>query len=141
VNSLSRRIRSTFHVIGKSREAVAVAAVIGAVSFSALAATTSPAFANHPNTQCDYWEGSFSNLEQIPLQIHWIDWSYWSADLDYVAIRKDIAANETFHVYVTGGFIRTTTDTGNDKYLRTVIQRGGYSSASGWEYEYSHLYC
>lgn len=101
-----------------------------------------PASANHANTGCDSGEGTFSNNEKRYLIYANINWSSWSAYGDYIAIRENIAGNETYRQYnLASSSDQTTTPDGLDSYLRTVIQRGGYSSVQWFMQEWSHLYC
>jgi hypothetical protein len=106
------------------------------------AALALPAAANHANTGCASGEGTFSNNEKRYLPYYNINWSGWNAYGDYIAIREDIGGNETYHQSVPGSSShQTTTPDGLDRYLRTVIQRGGYSSVQWFMHEWSHFYC
>jgi hypothetical protein len=114
-----------------------VALIIAVAAIAAL-----PAAANHPNTGCDSGSGNFSNNEKRYLQYYNINWSGWNAHGDYHAIRENIAGNETYHQYNVGfQQDQTTTPDGLDSYLRTVSQRGGYSSVYWFMVEHSHFYC
>lgn len=115
-----------------------------AIAVAALACVVliTPASAGHANTLCDHGEGGFSNNSKRYLGYYWINYSFWQASLDYIAIREDTAQNETFHQWQPGGTVSwTNTYNGLDHVLRTVIQRAGYTAASWGMDEFSHGFC
>lgn len=106
-------------------------------------ATVAPnASANHNNTQCDRFEAYISNNNKYFLRYANMNWSHWLIYVDYIAIREDIAGNETFRQLVSPGTgLDVTTTDGLDRYLRTGTQRAGYSSEFAIFSEWSHFYC
>lgn len=124
------------------RRVLGAIVLVAAVCVVQALAGAGGASANHGNTLCDSGSGNFSNNEKRFLQYHYINWSVHYSDGDFIAIREDIAGNETFRQgYPAYSEPHVTTPDGYDRYLRAGIQRGGYASNYWYLTEYSHLYC
>jgi hypothetical protein len=107
-----------------------------AVVAAALLVIAPQALANHNNTLCDSFHGNISNNNVYPLTYPNMNWSHWFYALDYIGSRQDVGGNETFRQLVAGGYeLHVVTPDGNDRYLRTLVQRAGYSSTGGSMYE------
>jgi hypothetical protein len=111
----------------------------------ALLVAADAVLAGHMGYACNARFGSYSNnaLEWIDgADLDYINWSVWGSNRDFVGKRQDIDGTITYSQWVPGGsWHRTTTVDGYDRYLRTGIQRAGYTGADYEMRDYSHAGC
>ena len=116
-----------------------------AVLAAVLLALAPSATAHHEGVLCDYLpnRGLAGGATQWPLPYRWLNWTYWDADRDYIALRRDGSGNETYRQWIPGGppSARTTTTHGYDEFRTSGIQRAGYTFTTYSIRQWSHDGC